>query len=124
MFYQMMEKYSSSVWPIFSEESRISIKEGQDVNWVADIIWVVFVRLAYVEYISYVSLHSFMSSELSVKEFSFISYFSFSHNSCDRCAIPYDDVDEDKVSLKVEDGEDKKYENNDNLEVLDEDVDR
>ena len=27
-----------------------------------------------------------MSSELSVKEFSFISYFLFSHNSCDRCA--------------------------------------
>ena len=27
-----------------------------------------------------------MSSEQSVKEFSFISYFLFSHNSCDRCA--------------------------------------
>ena len=27
-----------------------------------------------------------MSSEHSVKEFSFISYFLFSYNSCDRCA--------------------------------------
>ena len=49
-----------------------------------------------------------MSSELSVKEFSFISYFLFSHNSCDHCEIPDDDVDEDKVGLKVESGEEKK----------------
>ena len=45
-----------------------------------------------------------MSSEQSVKEFSFISYFLFSHNSCDCCAIPDDDIDEDKVGLEVEDG--------------------
>ena len=64
-----------------------------------------------------------MPSELSVKEFSFISYFLFYHNSCDRCAIPDDDVDEDKVGLKVEDGEEKKEEDNDDLEVSDEDVD-
>ena len=49
-----------------------------------------------------------MSSEQSVKEFSFVSYFIFSHNSCDRCAIPDDDVDADKVGLKVEDGEENK----------------
>ena len=64
-----------------------------------------------------------MSSELSVKEFSFIFHFLFSHNSCDRCAIPDDDVDEDKVGLKVEDGEDKKEEDDDDLEVSDEGVD-
>ena len=66
-----------------------------------------------------------MSSELSVKEFSFITYFLFSHNSCDRCAISYDDVNEDKVSLKVEDGEEKEEGEGDNndLEVSDEDVD-
>ena len=64
-----------------------------------------------------------MSSEQSVKEFSFIFYFLFSHNSCDRCAIPDTDVDEDKVGLKVEDGEEKKEDNYNNLEVLDEDVD-
>ena len=44
-----------------------------------------------------------MSRELSVKEFSFISYFLFYHNSCNRCAIPDNDVGEDKVGLKVED---------------------
>ena len=64
-----------------------------------------------------------MPSELSVKEFSFVSYFLFSYNSCDRCTIPDDDVDEDKVGLKVEDGEEKKEEDNDDLEVSDEDVD-
>ena len=63
-----------------------------------------------------------MSSELSVKELYFISYFLFSHNSCDRCAIPDDDVDEDNVGLKVEDGEEKKDEDNDDLEVSDEAV--
>ena len=64
-----------------------------------------------------------MSSEQSVKEFSFISYFLFSHNSYNRCAIPDDDVDEDKVGLKVEDGEEKKEEDDDDLEVSDKDVD-
>ena len=62
-----------------------------------------------------------MSSKLSVKEFSFISYFLFSHNSCDRCTITDDDVDEDKVGLKVEDREEKKEEDNDDLEVSGED---
>ena len=56
-----------------------------------------------------------MSSELSVKEFSFISYFLFSRNSCDRWAIPDDDVDEEKVSLKVGDGEKKRDEDNNDL---------
>ena len=56
-----------------------------------------------------------MSSEHSVKEFSFVYYFLFSHNSYDRCAIPDDDVDEDKVNLKVEDREEKKEEDNDDL---------
>ena len=46
-----------------------------------------------------------MSSKHSVKELSFISYFLFSHNACDLCAVPDDDVDEDEVGLKVEDGE-------------------
>ena len=64
-----------------------------------------------------------MSSEHSVKEFSFIFYFLFSQNSCDICAIPDDDVGEDKVGFKVEDGEEKKEEDNDDLEVSDEDVD-
>ena len=65
-----------------------------------------------------------MSSEHSVKELSLISYFLFSHNSCDRCAIPDNDVDEDKVGLKVDDGEEKKEEDDDDPEVSDEDVDR
>ena len=65
-----------------------------------------------------------MSSEHSVKELSFIYYFLFSHNSCDCCAISDGDVDEDKVGLKVEDGEGKKEEDDNNLEVSDEDVDR
>ena len=64
-----------------------------------------------------------MSSKLSVKEFSFIFYFLFSHNSCDRCAIPDKNVDEDKVGLKVEDGEEKEDEDNDGMEVSNEDVD-
>ena len=64
-----------------------------------------------------------MSSELSVKEFSSVSYFLFSHNSCDCCAIPGNDVDEDKVGIKVEDGEEKKQEDNGNLEVSGKDVD-
>ena len=58
-----------------------------------------------------------------VKEFSFISYFLFSHNSCNRCAIPYDDVDKGKVGLEVEDREEKKEEDNNNLEVSKKDVD-
>ena len=64
-----------------------------------------------------------MSSELSVKEFSFISYFLFSHNSCDHCAIPDDDVDEYKFGFKLEDGQEKKEEYDDDLEVLEEGVD-
>ena len=64
-----------------------------------------------------------MSSEQSVKEFSFISYLLFSQNSCDPCAIPDDDVDEGKVGLKVEDRVDKKEEYDENIEVLDGDVD-
>ena len=46
---------------------RYQYSEGQEINQVADLVWVVFVRLAFVYYISYVSLQSFMSSELSVK---------------------------------------------------------
>ena len=65
-----------------------------------------------------------MSIGPSVKEFSFISYFLFSHSSCNRCAIPDNDVDEDKVSLKVGDREEKKEEGGDNLEVSDKDVNR
>ena len=49
-----------------------------------------------------------MWSEHSVNELSFISYILFSHHSCDRYAIPDNDVHEDKVSLKVENEEDKK----------------
>ena len=56
-----------------------------------------------------------MSREQSVKEFSFIYYFLFSHNYCHRCLIPDDDVDEDKVCLKVEDGEEKKEEDDNDL---------
>ena len=65
-----------------------------------------------------------MSSEQSVKELSFISYLLFSPYSCDCCAILDDDVDEDKVGLKVEGGEDKKKEDDDDTEVSDEDVNR
>ena len=64
-----------------------------------------------------------MSREPSVKELSFISYLLFSHNSCNRCAIPDNDVDEDKVGLKVEDKEEKKEEDDEDLEVSDEDAD-
>ena len=46
------------------------------------------------------------------------------HHCCDCCAIPYDDMDEDKFGLKVEDREDKKEEDDDDLDVSDEDVDR
>ena len=46
------------------------IQEGKDIERVADTVWVIFVRIMSVQYISYVSLQSFMSSELSVKEFS------------------------------------------------------
>ena len=87
------------------------------MDWVADILWVIFVFLDSVQYISYVSLHSFMSTEHSVKEFSFISYFLFSHNSCNRCAIPDDNMDQDKVEIKVEYGEEKKEEE-DNVEAV------
>ena len=62
--------------------------------------------------------------EQSVKEFSFISYFLFSHNSCNCCAIPDNIMDEDKVGLKVEDREEKKDEDVDDLEVSDEEIDR
>ena len=64
-----------------------------------------------------------MSSKQSVKELSFIYYLLFSHNSCNCCAIPDNDVDEDTVGLKVEDGEEKKEEDNNNLEVSDDDID-
>ena len=66
-----------------------------------------------------------MSSELSVKEFSFISYFLSSHNSCYRCTIPDDDVDQDKVGLKVEYRQEKEdeEEDDDGLGVSYEEVD-
>ena len=64
-----------------------------------------------------------MASELSVKEFSFMYYLLSSHNSCNFCSIPDYDLDEDKVGLKVEDGEEKNEEDNEDLEVLEEDVD-
>ena len=64
-----------------------------------------------------------MSIEQSVKEFSFISYFLFSHNSCNRCAFPDGYVDDDKVGLKVENGEEKREEDEDDLEVSDEYID-
>ena len=63
-----------------------------------------------------------MSSEQSVKELSFISNFLFYHNPCDCCAIPDDDVDEYKFGFKVEDGQEKKEEYENDLEVSDEDV--
>ena len=64
-----------------------------------------------------------MSGEKSVRELSFISYFLFYQNSCNRCAIPDTNVDEDKFGLKVEDREEKKEEDDKNMEVLDKDVD-
>ena len=64
-----------------------------------------------------------MSSEVSFNDLSFISYILFSHNSCDRCTIPDNDVDEEKVVLKVEEREEKENEDNDDLEVSDKDVD-
>ena len=63
-----------------------------------------------------------MSSKRSVKKFSFISYFLFSHNPCNRCEIPDNDFDDKKINLKVEDGEEKEDEE-ENLEVSDEDID-
>ena len=65
-----------------------------------------------------------MSSKQSVKEFSFIYYFLFSHISCDCCAIPDGDVDEEKVGPKFEEGEEEKEEDDNDLEVLDEDVEK
>ena len=64
-----------------------------------------------------------MSSKQNVKEFSFICYFLFSRHSWYRCAIPDNNVDEEKVGLKVEDGEDKKEEDDNDMEVSDVDVD-
>ena len=64
-----------------------------------------------------------MSSELSVKEISFILYFLFFHNSYDSCAIPDNNLDEDKVGLKVEDKYEKEEEDNKDLEVSDNNVD-
>ena len=61
-----------------------------------------------------------MSSEHEVKELSFISYFLFSHNSCNSFAIPDNSADEDKVGLKFEDVEDNKEEDDDDIEVLEE----
>ena len=61
-----------------------------------------------------------MSIKLSVKELSFISYFLFSHNSCNGCAIPGDDVDEENGGLRVEDGEENKEEDDKDLEVSNE----
>ena len=49
-----------------------------------------------------------MSSKHSGREFSFVSYFLFYHNSCNFCAIPEEDVDKEKISLKVEDKEEAK----------------
>ena len=63
-----------------------------------------------------------MSRELSVKVFSYISYFLFSHDSCDQGVILDNDMDEDKVGLKVEDWKETKEEYDKDLEVLDEDV--
>ena len=59
---------------------------------------------------------------MSKNSHSFLT-FLFSHHSCNRCAIPDNNVNEEKVGLKVEDGEDKKEENNYDLEVSDKDVD-
>ena len=65
----------------------------------------------------------FHVKEQSVKEFTFIFYFLSSHISCDRCAIPEDDMDQDKINLKVKDREEKKDQEN-NPEVSDKDIDR
>ena len=53
----------------------------------------------------------------------FISYFLFSHISCDLYTIPNDDVDEDKVDLKFEEWEEKREEDDENIEVSDKEVD-
>ena len=63
-----------------------------------------------------------MSSGPNVKELSFIYYFLLYHNSCNRCAIPDNDVDLDKAGIKVEDREETKEEDHDNLEGSEEDV--
>ena len=65
-----------------------------------------------------------MLSEQSFKEFSFISYFLFSHHSCNRCAIPDNDVNEYKIGLNIEYREEKKEDDENDMEVLDEDFDR
>ena len=57
-----------------------------DINQVAAVLWFVFIHLASVYSLFYVSLQSFMSIEQIVKKFTFISYFLFSCNSCNRCA--------------------------------------
>ena len=64
-----------------------------------------------------------MSSEQSVKELSFISFYLFSHISCNCCTILDRDLDEDKVGHKIDDGKEKKEEDENDLEVSDEDVD-
>ena len=48
-----------------------------------------FSHSASVNYISYLSLQIFTSIKQSVKEFSFISYFLFSHHLCFACSSPY-----------------------------------
>ena len=59
---------------------------------------------------------------MSKKSLSFLTSYFFIIPA-NRCAILENDVDEEKVGLKVEDGEEKKEEDNDNMEVSDEDVD-
>ena len=54
---------------------------------------------------------------MSKNSLSFLTFFS--HNSCDLCAIPDNNLDEEKIGLKVEDGEEKKEEDDEDLEVLD-----
>ena len=46
----------------------------------------------------------------------------FSHDSCNCCAIPDEYVDEEKIGLKVEDREEKKEEDDNDLWVSDKDV--
>ena len=46
----------------------------------------------------------------------------FSNDSCNFCAIPDEYVDEDKVGLKIEDREEKKEEDDNDLWVSDKDV--
>ena len=56
-----------AVLAIFTSVISTFYQEVEDINWVADTVWVIFIRLESVYYISYVSLQSFMSSEQSVK---------------------------------------------------------